>query len=243
MCKLCKKLYKTFYKQDKKAVVKEVTKTEEIKEEKEMDYKLESFPYLIQTDNKLFSSTTCYPTSMAMAMKWCMKIASYSEYEIGCPLSMQLEDYITQITESKETKAWIKRNVSKYGAWMLNYKPRTLAYVEEYIFNKLMNPLGFKSRFSANITYGAYCKHIKENNMPIVLHGDFSTVSPVAGHIVCGVGFRDDDNSVIVMDPYGNSLLDKYKSHTKGKYAVYPVNLVMKDKKREKLWGQIIERI
>jgi hypothetical protein len=244
MCKLCKKVSKAFYGHNKKSnVTKDTFETKEVQEEKEMDYRLESFPYFTQTDNKLFSSTTCYPTSMAMTIKWCLKIASYSEYEIGCPLSMQLEDYITQITESKETNAWIKRNVSKYGNWMLNYKPRTLAYVEEYVFNKLMNPLGFKARFSANITYKAYCKHLSQKKMPIVLHGDFSTISPVAGHIVCGVGFRNDDNSVICHDPFGNALLDKYKSHEDGEYAIYPVSLVMKDKKRNRMWGQIIERI
>jgi len=203
---------------------------------------IESFPYLTQTDNKWFSSTSCYPTSMAMAIYWCLKLVGKSEYDIGCPLNMQLEDYITSITQSKETKTWIKQNVSKYGNWMLRFKPRVIAYVEEMIFNKLMNQFYFKSTFSANISFQEYRKNI-DKNMPVVLHGDFRTVSKVAGHIVCGVGYDESNNSIYVMDPFGNALIDKYKSHEDGEYAEYHINLVMKNKKNQKLWGQIIERI
>ena len=84
MCRLCKKVSKAFYGHNKKSnVTNDTFETKEVQEEKEMDYKLDYFPYLTQTDNKLFSSTTCYPTSMAMTMKWCLKIAGYSEYEIA----------------------------------------------------------------------------------------------------------------------------------------------------------------
>ncbi|MCP4650346.1 MAG: hypothetical protein GY853_09755 [PVC group bacterium] len=207
-----------------------------------MKNKLESFPYLTQTDNKWFSSTSCYPTSMAMAMYWCLKLAGNSEYEIGCPLNMQLEDYISKTSQSKETKNWIKQNISKYGNWMLDYKPRVIAHVESMIFNKLMNHLYFKATFSTQISLNDYITHLDKSKMPIVLHGNFKTVSKVAGHIVCGVGYNESNNNIIVMDPFGNALHDKYKSHEKGEYAEYPASLVMKDQKNQKMWGQIIER-
>ncbi len=204
---------------------------------------LENFPYLTQIDNKLFSSTSCYPTSMAMAIWWCLKQIGKDETAIGCPPGIQVEDYITAITESKETKLWIKNNVSKYGSWLLNYKPRTLAYVEEMIFNKLMNPFGFKTEFSSTIMYEFLVNHINTNNMPIVIHGDFSSISTVSGHIVCAIGYNIDAKTVFVQDPFGNALVDKYRSHDFGKQAEYYKSLLIKDKKNDRMWGQIISKL
>lgn len=204
---------------------------------------IEGFPYLTQTDNKLFSSTSCYPTSMAMAMSYCLQSLKLSKLAIGCQKDMQLEDYITEVTESKETKQWIRGNVSIFGSWMLNYKPRTIGVVEEMIFNKLMKPFKFKTNFYTELSYEAVVNHINYNNLPIVLHGDFSSISYVAGHIVCAIGYDTDKGSLIVQDPYGNAVIDKYKSNLYGEKAEYPKNLLIKDKKNDKMWGQVISKI
>ncbi len=199
---------------------------------------LKEVDYFLQTDNDLFATTSCYSTSMAMAMDYCLDLAGKRKEDIGCPVYSQLEDYLTKIAQSYETRQWIKRNVSKYGSWMLKYKPRTIAYVQEYIFNSMMKQYGYKSKFSTTITYQEYCKHIRDEKLPVVIHGNFKSVSRVKGHIVCGVGYGD--NTLIVHDPYGDALYDKYRSHEKGEFAEYYQYLLTRDWKNKRMWGQLI---
>lgn len=182
---------------------------------------LEDVLYLTQVDNKLFPGTTCYPTSLSMAIQYCLDISGNTKGDIGCKGNMQLEDYITEITQSSETKAWIKENISKYGAWMFKYKPRTIAVVEEYIFNELMNEFGFKAIFKENITFSTYQKLIQTNELPIVLHGKFGGIRGVFGHICCGVGW--EAAKIVVHDPFGNAELNKYRKNSDGWFARYPL--------------------
>ena len=202
--------------------------------------KISDIPYYTQTDNEIFASTTCYATSMAMAMSYCLKLNNLTKVDVGCPLHSQLEDYISTVILSPETKQWIQRNWHKYGAWFLKFKPRTLAGVQEHIFNTLMKPHGFKTVFNANISFEQYCEHI-DNGWPIAIHGMFKSVSRVAGHIVLGIGYSQD--CLIVNDPWGNAVLDKYKSHDMGKEAVYPQNLLMRNWADRKIWGQMIQPV
>lgn len=217
---------------------------ENMKKEKHMKKVLQDVPYYPQIDNSIFASTSCYPTCMAMAMSFCLKLEGKSKIDVGCPKYSQLEDYITTLTESKEIKYWIKRNWKKYGSWFLKYKPRTLAAVEEHIFNMLMKEHKYKTVFNSNITYQDYCNHI-DTGFPVVIHGKFSSISPVDGHIVLGVGYDKSQGAgvLIVHDPWGNALYDKYKTHTKGKFAEYYQYLLMRNWKERKVWGQMIQRI
>ncbi len=205
-------------------------------------FALEDVPYFSQTDNKIFPVTTCYPTSLGMAITYCLDLIGLDKTDIGCPCGKQIEDFITEIAMSSETKKWIKNNVGRLGNWMLKYKPRTIAYVEEMIFNKLLNKHGFKATFRTDLTYGKYCSHIDFNKLPIVLHGDFRKISKVKGHITLGIGYDESDNIIIVNDPYGNAIHDKYRSHKKGEKAKYPLSVFVKDKKAH-MWGQVISRI
>ena len=203
---------------------------------------IENIPYFTQTDNVLFASTTCYATSMAMAMDFCLKSNGSEKIDVGCPFHVQLEDYISTIIKSDETKMWIERNWKKYGAWFLKYKPRTLAGVQEYVFNSLMYPHGFRTKFSAQITYDEYCEHI-DKGYPVAIHGMFKSVSRVYGHIVLGIGYNRDQgtDTLIVNDPWGNALYDKYKSHEMGEGAEYYQHLLMRDWEGKKIWGQLIQ--
>ena len=201
-------------------------------------------PYFSQADNAILASTTCYATSMAMAMTYCLQLKGLTKEAVGCPPYAQLEDHITTIIQSNETKLWIQRNWTRYGAWFLKYKPRTLAGVQEYIFNMLMIPHGYKSKFSAQLTYDEYCERIHEG-FPVVIHGMFKSVSRVAGHIVLGIGYYKNEKSgkLIVHDPWGNALFDKYRSHSKGAEAEYDQSLLMRSWKERKIWGQIIQPV
>jgi hypothetical protein len=203
---------------------------------------LKDVPYFIQTDNMLFASTTCYATCMAMAMTHCLQREGLDKISVGCPYHVQLEDYISTIIQSDETKMWIKRNWKRYGPWFLNYKPRTLAAVQEYVFNNLMYPHGYMTEFSTEISYDSYCEHI-DSGFPVAIHGMFNSVSSVYGHIVLGIGYNREQEleKLIVNDPWGNALFDKYRSHTNGESAEYYQQLLMRDWKNKKIWGQLIQ--
>ena len=201
-------------------------------------------PYFSQTDNAILASTTCYATSMAMVMTYCLGLGGKTKKDVGCPQYAQLEDHLSTIIQSNETKLWIQRNWSKYGPWFLKYKPRTLAGVQEYIFNMLMTPHGYKAKFSSQITYENYCNYINEG-YPVVIHGMFKSVSRVAGHIVVGIGYykNEESNRLIVHDPWGNALFDQYQSHTRGEEAEYDQFLLMRDWEEKKIWGQVIKPV
>ena len=201
-------------------------------------------PYFTQTDNSIFASTSCYATCMAMAMSFCLGREGLDKISVGCPYHVQLEDYISKIILSDEIKMWIQRNWKRYGAWFLKFKPRTLAAVQEHVFNSLMNPHGYMTQFNAEISYDDYCDHI-DRGFPVAIHGMFNSVSRVYGHIVLGIGYNKEQEpeKIIVNDPWGNALFDKYKSHSNGENAEYYLQLLMRDKKNEKIWGQLIQPI
>ena len=99
------------------------------------------------------------------------------------------------------------------SSWVWKYKPRTVMAVEEYVFNRLMNPHGYKGIMTTNLTYEDYCSIILSTKLPIVLSGNFSKISRVKGHIVCGIGYSNFGlEEVVVHDPYGSAL----KGYPKG---------------------------
>lgn len=198
--------------------------------------------YFTQLDNKLFSSTSCYPTSMAMTMNFCLQRINRTKESVGCPSTWQLEDFITNMSESNNVKQWLaSEGVKKYGKWVLDYKPRVVAYTESHIFNLLMkDKFKYTATFKDNLTYKEICDQIEFNEMPVPIHGTFPFLQG-GGHICCAVGFVRDKEILIVHDPFGNADFDKYKSHTKGEYAYYFVSKYFY-KKDKFCWGQIIER-
>ena len=197
-------------------------------------YKID-VPYFSQLDNVYAPFISCYPTSMAMAIEYCLQIKGKDKKDVGCPYDLQLEDYIYKITMSDEIKTWLKNNVSKLGSWIWKYKPMTIAYVEEYIFNKLMLKHGFRCQFTTDVTFEEYCNLIDEHKLPQILHGNFSKNTRVQGHIVAGVGYNRFLKQVVVNDPFGNAMtkyIDKDGKQIDYKFEDY----FIKNKKTNTTW-------
>ncbi|MCP4648702.1 MAG: hypothetical protein GY853_01300 [PVC group bacterium] len=202
------------------------------------EFVLKSVPYYAQIDNKLFARSACYPTSVAMAMQYCLNIEELTKEDIGCDRGVQLEDHLTAMTESKAVREWIKRNVSKYGAWMLKYKPRTIAYVEEHVFNILMESLGYQAKFKL-LSWGGFCNLMEDEELAMPVRGYFPALLG-GGHICCAVGFSRKKREIIVNDPFGNAK-EKYTTHKLGAYLTYPVDKWFMDRSR-KIWVTTINR-
>jgi hypothetical protein len=166
---------------------------------------------------------------------------------VGCSEDMQLEDYINLIVDDPETLVYFKKNQVRYGSWILKYfinkNARTVFAVEEYVFNRLMNEHGFKAIVNTKMKYEDYCNHLETTNLPIILGGDFKSVSRVGGHMNCGIGFNSTGlKEVIVNDPYGDALegYPKLKvEEMKAEAIRYPIKFFIKDKDMN-MWGLMI---
>jgi Peptidase_C39 like family len=180
-------------------------------------FNLDKVPWYSQKDNAYQPHTSCFPTSLAMCMRYCLDIEGKTKTAVGCSELIQLEDYIFQCLEDPETKAWIKTNISRLGYWVLQYAPRYVYTIEAYIFNRLMNPLGYKATFRDDLTYSVVCDWIETKQLPVVLGGNFSSVSKVSGHMNCCTGFNKIGiKEFIINDPYGNALTGYAKSEGAG---------------------------
>lgn len=194
-------------------------------------FNIENVKTFTQRDNVIDPSVSCFPTSVGMCADYCLTSIGKTKADIGCAPNMQIEDYFNQVISSKEVNDWMKANTSKLGSWIWNFKPRTIFYVENYVFNMLMNPLGFKSVVSVDGDYDAFCSFISANKLPCVISGNFSSVSKVQGHMTCAHGFNKIGmKEIIVNDPWGDALTG-YKS-TDGANKSYGLKFFLKDKNK-----------
>jgi hypothetical protein len=221
------------------------------------EFCLDGVPSYTQVDNVYSPYVSCFPTSLAMAIDYCLMLIGKEKIDVGCAEDMQLEDYINLIIDDPETIAYFKENQVKYGSWILKYfknkNARTVFAVEEYVFNRLMNEHGFTAKVNTALTYEEYCQHIETFKMPIILGGDFSSIKradpkakPIEGHMNCGIGFNSTGlKEVIVNDPYGNALegYPKLEAEEMEAEAVrYPIKFFVK-KDTMKMWGLMIFQI
>ena len=161
--------------------------------------------YFPQRDNKNDPYRTCYSTSMAMVMNYLLKKQGKTKADVMCPSAVQLEDFIYKYIYSDETKNHIKQNINAIGRWILPYFDNSLqltAVAECYVFNKLMNEYGYKAEYKENVS-GIQLYEMLRNDIPQVLHGNYSSTSKVKGHVVLCIGM--DSKGVIVHDPYGDA--------------------------------------
>jgi hypothetical protein len=210
-------------------------------------FKLDDVPAFTQMDNKYKPHVSCFPTSLAMGMSYCLKLRGLDKTAVGCGRDEQLEDFINFLLEDSQTIKWIEDTNVKYGGWFLPFlkkkMQRRILIVEAYLFNRLMSKFGYRARVNTFMTYDRYCVMIEEG-YPVILVGDFSSVSRIGGHVVCGIGY---DNTlgvreVIVNDPYGNALLGYPKEgEMLGSNVSYPLKLFFKSKNY--MWGVILETI
>ncbi len=167
---------------------------------------IKGVPYFSQLDNKYEPFTSCFPTTMAMIIQFCLDEKGLDKEAIGCHKNTQLEDYLNELIYDETTTKWMKENQSIIGSWIWKYNRKTIYVVEAYIFNRLMNNYGFKANYT-EMTYDNYCINIETNKLPIAVGGNFSSVSRVKGHVCCGIGFnRIGLKELIVHDPFGNAL-------------------------------------
>jgi len=204
------------------------------------EFKLDGVEYFSQRDNKYIdpnsktnvASISCFPTSLAMCMNYALKKIGLDKTAVGCASENQLEDYINRIIDDYETKQWMIKNQGRLGSWIWKYKRRTLYAIEEYIFNRLMNQHGYKAEAKYNFTYETVCNVLKQTELPMVIGGNFSSVSKVQGHMNCCIGYNSIGlKEFIVHDPYGNALKG-YSQETigKGNDLRYPVKFFQKEK-------------
>ena len=178
-------------------------------------YLLDKVPYFTQRDNKFEPFVNCFATSNAMAITYCLSLIGKTKVDVGCSADIQLEDHIFEWTKSPQVDEWIKKTFkSNWFGWAyvkVNNK-KVLWDVQQYIANQLLNPFGYQAKMNERMTYEDYCTLIVRTKCPILLGGDFRTVSTVQGHICCGVGFNPIGlKEVIVHDPYGNALTGYYE--------------------------------
>jgi hypothetical protein len=164
-------------------------------------------PYHTQVNNKLFPLSACNTTS---AIMWMLDCGIKFEF----PASMQPEDYLTQITETPEAYAYMKK-VAPW-AWDREHPkvpPRQVHACLSWAINKLADKE--VTRFRTDVTMQELVAELALGRAAI-LSGIFTR----SGHVVTLVGLttkqelRDlkDPRSVkldsilswIIDDPYGN---------------------------------------
>lgn len=173
-------------------------------EENMLEFKIDGVPYYTQRDNKRYPHISCFPTSLAMVMKYCLKQKGLTKADVGCAPEYQLEDYIDMLIDDDETKAWMLKNEGRLGSWIWKYRRRTIYAVEAYIFNRLMNRHGYEALARYDFNYQAICNILRETGLPMVIGGNFSSVSRVKGHMNTLIGYNAIGlKEFIVHDPYG----------------------------------------
>mgnify|MGYP001174128413 CR=1 FL=1 len=173
----------------------------------EQAFQIEDIPCFPQEDNKYAPLSSCFNTSNAMCIQYCLTSIGKSKEDIGCSSDMQLEDYIFEFINGSETTEYIKSNTSTLGNLVNSPKRRIYYDIECFVFNYLMNPLGFKAVFKTDLTYEEICSWLLYKKLPGIIGGNFKSVSSVEGHMNCLVGYNKVGlKEFIVNDPYGNAL-------------------------------------
>jgi hypothetical protein len=205
------------------------------------EFMIQGVDYFSQRDNKFHPSISCFPTSLAMVMSYCLKKEGKDKTAVGCSPEMQLEDYINLLIDEDETTEWMKKNQGFLGSWIWKYNRRTIYAIEEYIFNRLMLPHGYKIKAEYSYPYQTICNILEQTQLPMVIGGNFSSVSSVGGHMNTLIGYNSIGlKEFIVHDPYGNAL-DKYETLSKGEGIRYPVKFYQKD--GDKIYSLITNKL
>ena len=175
---------------------------------------LDTWVHFTQRNNVRNPWVTCYNTSSAMAMKTELLKLGLKKTSVGCPEDMLLEDYIYDIIYSKECLDYlVKLGVPNWGSYMKNatYSTpenggrQTLAHAQMFAFNKLMSKYWCKMVYKNNQRWEDLVKLI-DAGKPQLIHGNFSNVSNVGGHLFLCTGYEIKNNKRLIRcnDPYGD---------------------------------------
>lgn len=156
----------------------------------------------------------CNTTSATMG---CM----YTGHTIPAPDGVMPEDYLMDILDSEEGRAYLQKIVP--GA---RYNPWNDSYCIAWAVNKA---IGKEICKVVKATLPEMVEHIK-NGGAVVLGGGFLS-GGTSGHIVCvvGVEYNDDTSikNIIVDDPYGNYNTG-YKDHFDGNDIKFELSTFIK---------------
>lgn len=203
---------------------------------------IENVPYFSQRDNEVDPGVSCFPTSMGMVMAFCLAKAKKSKAAIGCQSNEQIEDFLNKFMSSTTVTDWIRANAPRIGSWVKSATRREVHVVEEFAFNHVMGKVGFKDTLRLDMTFDEYAAKIEDTGLPMVIGGNFKSVSGVGGHMTCAVGFdtREGKRELIVHDPWGYALTG-YKDRKNGAYRSYPSSLYFKNAKGD-MYAHVVER-
>lgn len=178
--------------------------------------------YFTQRNNQLYPMRSCFPTSMAMAMR--NNGYTYSKIKpAGYEQSLDLDDYIMHLANSDVGKTFASQLGIPKGTKFLNEWWSVMVKVGNY----LLNQKGMSCRWTT-ATVDQIKAEIDKGKMVVV-----GTVFTPSGHIVTVSGYNG--NNLIVCDPYGN-VNSGYKDLNGKNVEVWPANMA-KLKKNVILFG------
>ena len=159
--------------------------------------KILAVPGLSQRDNKLYPSSTCNTTSLAM-------VGSYFGIHAINP-NEQLEDVLTQMTQEDWAK---KLAVSLEGKAYADHAREVWAVLKALI-----------EKFPAKIDHadidGYTLDDLRDHidaGRPVIMGGRFPCGDGFIGHFQVLIGYTDNGKTFIVNDPWGNPNT-KYADH------------------------------
>jgi hypothetical protein len=141
-----------------------------------------------------------------MLIDYCLGLKGFGWSSVGCLEGMQLEDYLDTLMDDDTTVALMKQDPD-YSKGDENLARRELFYVERLTFDRVMVPLGYKA-ISVTGNHQQIIDYILTKKMPIILRGDFSSISRITGHMNMCIGYELVNgavNRVQNLDPYGDA--------------------------------------
>lgn len=158
---------------------------------------------LTQRDNKLYPSSTCNTTALAMVGDY------FGIHSIDA--SKQLEDVFTEMT----MEPWAKRlAVSCEGQKYAEHAREVWAVLEALIEK-------FPAKIAKADVKGYTLDEIRDHldaGRPVIMGGNFPCGSTTIGHFQVIIGYTDNGKTFVVNDPWGNpntKYLDHNGSHVR----------------------------
>lgn len=145
----------------------------------------------------------------------------YTSHTIECPDDIMPEDFLMDILDSKEGRAYLQKICP--GA---KYNPWNDSYCIAWAVNKALEKEVCKV---VKVQTNEMIDHIS-NGGAVVIGGGFLS-GGTSGHFVCVVGYEKDETgnikNIIIDDPYGNYNTN-YKDHFDGNDIKIPVKTFFK---------------
>jgi len=152
--------------------------------------------YFSQRNNAIFPLRSCFPTSLAMAMRN-NGFTYYDKFIHPAYGTLELDDYIMHLANGDLGKNFASMlRIPKGTPWLNEWWS-----VMEKVANHIMKPQGIQASWVTLNTDGII-KQIDAGKMVVV----GTKLTGEGGHIVAVSGY-DSNKNLILCDPYGNPLL------------------------------------